>query len=123
MMKQWRKGIKIKLKNPVCRRHSKSSEKTKAPSLGHATPKLSPPPHPTAAAQANPGREEGTGSVCGQGGRDGVHLLESVSRKDRFTWLSSCPAAPAHLSPEGVTPPSATASQRCPSVSPELQPL
>lgn len=32
-------------------------------------------------------------------GRDGARLLERVSREDRFTGLSSCPAAPAHLSP------------------------
>ena len=56
MMKQWRKGIKIKLKNPVCRRHSKSSEKTKAPSLGHATPKLSPPPTPHSCSPSEPGK-------------------------------------------------------------------
>ena len=62
MMKQWRKGIKIKLKKPVCRRHSKNSEKTKAPSLGHVTPKLSPPNNPTASAQANPGRKEVAGT-------------------------------------------------------------
>ena len=45
-MKQWRRGIKIKLKKPVCRRHSKNSEKTKVPSLGHMTPKLSLPNTP-----------------------------------------------------------------------------
>ena len=89
MMKQWRKGIKIKLKNPVCRRHSKSSEKTKAPSLGHATPKLSPPPHPTAAAQANPGREEGTGSVCGWGDEGLLGVVQSEVQPGEHLYILS----------------------------------
>lgn len=43
MMKQWRKGIKIKLKKLVCRRHNRDSDRTEDPSLGHTTPKLSSP--------------------------------------------------------------------------------
>ena len=66
MMKQWRRGIKIKLKKPVCRRHSKNSEKTKAPSLGHMTPKLSLPNTPQLQPMRTPeGRKELGACVAG----------------------------------------------------------